>query len=88
MNARVCVPRSDRFINTTAEGIVQAKTGTMTGVNSLSGYVDHSLAADLRASTFPLTLFSIIVNDATVTSTAVRPIIDAIVVLLSQLSQC
>ena len=69
-----------RFQNTPAEGIVQAKTGTMTGVVSLSGYVNNSKYEPL--------VFSIIVNQSEQKAKALREGVDEIVVLLTQLQRC
>jgi serine-type D-Ala-D-Ala carboxypeptidase/endopeptidase (penicillin-binding protein 4) len=69
-----------RFQNTPAEGIVQAKTGTMTGVVSLSGYVNSSKYEPL--------VFSIIVNQSEQKAKALREGVDEIVVLLTQLQRC
>lgn len=69
-----------RFQNTSAEGIVQAKTGTLTGVVSLSGYINSPKYEPL--------VFSIIVNQSDQPTTAVRQVIDEVVVLLTQLQRC
>ena len=69
-----------RFQNTSAEGIVQAKTGTLTGVVSLSGY--------MNAPKYEPLVFSIIVNQSEQPATVVRQAIDEIVVLLTQLQRC
>jgi serine-type D-Ala-D-Ala carboxypeptidase/endopeptidase (penicillin-binding protein 4) len=69
-----------RFQNTSAEGIVQAKTGTLTGVVSLSGYVN--------APKYEPLVFSIIVNQSEQSATVVRQAIDEVVVLLTQLQRC
>jgi serine-type D-Ala-D-Ala carboxypeptidase/endopeptidase (penicillin-binding protein 4) len=69
-----------RFQNTPAEGIVQAKTGTVTGVVSLSGYVNSSKYEPL--------VFSIIVNQSKQKAKALRLGVDEIVVLLTQLQRC
>ncbi|MHC5831228.1 MAG: D-alanyl-D-alanine carboxypeptidase, partial [Nostoc sp.] len=69
-----------RFQDTSAEGIVQAKTGTLTGVVSLSGY--------LNAPKYEPLVFSIIVNQSEQPTTVVRQAIDEIVVLLTQLQRC
>lgn len=69
---------SNRFVGTPAQGIVQAKTGSMTGVNTLSGYIDAS-------SNFPQIVFSILTNFSDKSSSTVRPGIDDIVLLLTQL---
>ncbi|MFM8004855.1 MAG: D-alanyl-D-alanine carboxypeptidase/D-alanyl-D-alanine-endopeptidase, partial [Dolichospermum sp.] len=70
----------NRFLNTTAAGIVQGKTGSMTGVSALSGYVNS-------ANYEPL-VFSIMVNQSEQPSRIVRTAIDEIVVLLAQLKRC
>ena len=70
----------NRFQNTPAEGIVQAKTGTVTGVVSLSGYVNSSKYEPL--------VFSIIVNQSEQKAKALREGVDEIVVLLTQLQRC
>ncbi len=69
-----------RFLNTPAEGIVQAKTGTVTGVVSLSGYVNTPKYEPL--------VFSIIVNQSEQKAKALREGVDEIVVLLTQLQHC
>ncbi|AUB37242.1 dacB, D-alanyl-D-alanine carboxypeptidase [Nostoc flagelliforme CCNUN1] len=69
-----------RFQNTSAEGIVQAKTGTLTGAISLSGY--------MNAPKYEPLVFSIIVNQSEQPATVVRQAIDEIVVFLTQLQRC
>ncbi|MEH2213692.1 D-alanyl-D-alanine carboxypeptidase/D-alanyl-D-alanine endopeptidase [Nostoc sp.] len=69
-----------RFQGTPAEGIVQAKTGTLTGVVSLSGYVN--------APKYEPLVFSIIVNQSNQSATVIRQAIDEVVVLLTQLQHC
>ena len=68
-----------RFRSTPAEGIVSAKTGTVSGIVSLSGYVN--------VPEQPL-VFSIIVNQSDQSAQVMRQAIDEIVVLLSQLRRC
>ncbi|HEY9853220.1 MAG TPA: D-alanyl-D-alanine carboxypeptidase/D-alanyl-D-alanine-endopeptidase [Leptolyngbyaceae cyanobacterium] len=70
----------NRFKNTSAQRIVQAKTGTMTGVSSLSGYVD--------APNYERLVFSIMVNQSDQPVRIVREGIDEIVVLLTRLRRC
>ncbi|MEH2063954.1 MAG: D-alanyl-D-alanine carboxypeptidase/D-alanyl-D-alanine-endopeptidase [Nostoc sp.] len=70
----------NRFQDTPAEGIVQAKTGTLTGVVSLSGY--------MNAPKYEPLVFSIIVNQSDQSATVVRQAIDEVVVLLTQLQRC
>ncbi|MBW4446253.1 MAG: D-alanyl-D-alanine carboxypeptidase/D-alanyl-D-alanine-endopeptidase [Spirirestis rafaelensis WJT71-NPBG6] len=70
----------NRFKNTPAEGIVQAKTGTVTGVVSLSGY--------LNTPKYEPLVFSIIVNQSEQKAKALREGVDEIVVLLTQLQRC
>ncbi|MDZ8135259.1 MAG: D-alanyl-D-alanine carboxypeptidase/D-alanyl-D-alanine-endopeptidase [Nostoc sp. DedQUE04] len=69
-----------RFQSTSAEGIVQAKTGTLTGVVSLSGY--------MNAPKYEPLVFSIIVNQSNQSATVIRQAIDEVVVLLTQLQHC
>lgn len=66
-----------RFLDTPAQGIVQGKTGTLTGVAALSGYVSPRQFVPL--------VFSVIVNQSTKDA---RPAIDEIIVMLARLSPC
>lgn len=70
----------NRFQNTPAEGIVQAKTGTMSSVVALSGY--------LNAPNYKPLVFSIIVNQSDLSATEIRKDIDEIVLLLTRLHRC
>ncbi len=69
-----------RFRGTPAEGIVQAKTGTLTGAVSLSGYVNGAKYEPL--------VFSIMVNQSEQSVSVLRQAIDEVVVLLTQLQRC
>ena len=70
----------NRFRGTLAEGIVQAKTGTLSGAVSLSGYVN--------APQYEPLVFSILVNQSEQPASVLRQAIDEIVVLLTQLQRC
>ncbi|MCX7594779.1 MAG: D-alanyl-D-alanine carboxypeptidase/D-alanyl-D-alanine-endopeptidase [Fischerella sp.] len=70
----------NRFQNTPAAGIVQAKTGTMRSVVTLSGYVN--------APSYSPLVFSIMVNQTEQPASVVRQAIDEIVVMLAQLQRC
>ncbi|WP_353932848.1 D-alanyl-D-alanine carboxypeptidase/D-alanyl-D-alanine-endopeptidase [Okeanomitos corallinicola TIOX110] len=70
----------NRFLNTSAQGIVQAKTGTMMGVVSLAGYVN--------VPNYEPVVFSIMVNQSAQPASVVRKAMDEIVVLLTQLKRC
>jgi D-alanyl-D-alanine carboxypeptidase/D-alanyl-D-alanine-endopeptidase (penicillin-binding protein 4) len=60
--------------------MVQAKTGSMTGISALSGY--------MNAPNYEPLVFSIIVNQSEQPGKVMRTAIDEIVVLLSELKQC
>jgi D-alanyl-D-alanine carboxypeptidase/D-alanyl-D-alanine-endopeptidase (penicillin-binding protein 4) len=70
----------DRFHDSPAQGIVQAKTGTMSGVVALSGYLD--------APNYEPLVFSIIVNQSDQPAATIRQAIDEIVLLLTRLHRC
>ncbi|MGB3532323.1 MAG: D-alanyl-D-alanine carboxypeptidase/D-alanyl-D-alanine-endopeptidase [Microcoleaceae cyanobacterium] len=70
----------NRFLNTAAANIVQAKTGTLSGVNALAGYINPPHYS-------PLT-FSIMLNQSQVSSRDSRQMIDRIVLLLTRLQPC
>ncbi|MTJ15706.1 MULTISPECIES: D-alanyl-D-alanine carboxypeptidase/D-alanyl-D-alanine-endopeptidase [unclassified Dolichospermum] len=70
----------NRFLNTAAAGIVQAKTGSMTGISALSGY--------MNAPNYEPLVFSIMVNQSEQPGKVMRTAIDEIVVLLSELKRC
>jgi len=69
---------ANRFVGTPGQGKVHAKTGTMTGVDALSGYVDNVH--------FDALVFSIIVNTCQLHASSVRSGIDAVVNLLVELN--
>ena len=70
---------TNRMGNTSAAGIVSAKTGTLQGAVALSGYIN--------APNYSPLVFSIIVNSDDSAST-LRGTIDEMVVLLSSLKNC
>lgn len=70
----------NRFNNTSAQGIVQAKTGTLTGVSALSGYID--------IPNFEPVAFSLIVNQSDLSARDLREAIDEIVLVLTRLKRC
>lgn len=71
---------SNRFEDTALEGKLQAKTGTLTGVSALSGYLDSSDDQPL--------VFSIFVNHSQLSASQQRELIDEMVLLLSRLEHC
>jgi len=71
---------SRRFRNSFAEGNVQAKTGTISGVSGLAGYV--------KPVNFEPLVFSIIVNQSDLETKDLRTAIDEIVLLFTQLKSC
>lgn len=70
----------NRFRDSAAQGIVQAKTGTMSGIVALSGYLD--------APNYEPLVFSIIVNQSEKPAATIRQAIDEIVLLLVKLRRC
>jgi D-alanyl-D-alanine carboxypeptidase/D-alanyl-D-alanine-endopeptidase (penicillin-binding protein 4) len=70
----------NRFRNTPAEGIVEAKTGTLSGAISLSGYINPLQYEPM--------VFSIMVNQSEQPASVLRQAIDEIVILLAQLQRC
>ncbi|MFM9266805.1 D-alanyl-D-alanine carboxypeptidase/D-alanyl-D-alanine-endopeptidase [Tychonema sp. BBK16] len=69
----------NRFI-TPNRVILQAKTGTLSGVAALSGYVE--------VPNYEPLVFSIMVNQSDLSAPKVRSAIDEIVLLLNRLSRC
>ncbi|MEL6928577.1 MAG: D-alanyl-D-alanine carboxypeptidase/D-alanyl-D-alanine-endopeptidase, partial [Cyanobacteria bacterium J06600_6] len=69
-----------RFSNTQIQNNLWGKTGTLTGVGALSGYLNTS-------SGLPL-VFSIIVNNSELKSRNLRSAIDEIVTIVNYLERC
>ncbi|MBF2065125.1 MAG: D-alanyl-D-alanine carboxypeptidase/D-alanyl-D-alanine-endopeptidase [Calothrix sp. C42_A2020_038] len=69
-----------RFRGTPAEGIVVAKTGTVGGVVSLSGYISTPNYEPL--------VFSVIVNQTEQPARVLRQAVDEMVVTMTQLKRC
>lgn len=70
----------NRFRDTSAQGIVRAKTGTLRGVRALSGYMTHPTQGDL--------VFSILVNQPGQSGWTMLNAIDQIVVAVSETDTC
>jgi serine-type D-Ala-D-Ala carboxypeptidase/endopeptidase (penicillin-binding protein 4) len=70
----------NRFKGTPAQGIVFAKTGSMTGIIGLSGYLNPPQSSPL--------VFSIIVDRHDRSTSAMSKIIDEVVIVLAKLKQC
>ena len=70
----------NRFKETIIEGKIQAKTGTLSGTSSLSGYITPPNYTPLA--------FSIIVNQSNLPASQLRQFIDEIVINLGKLKQC
>lgn len=70
----------DRFRNTVAQGRVQAKTGTISGVVALSGYATPPNYSPL--------VFSILANSSTASAATLRRATDDMVLTLMQLRRC
>jgi len=70
----------NRMKQTSVQGIVHAKTGTLSGVRALSGYLDHRQHGIL--------VFSILANNSSQSGTALVRAIDEIVLLLNMDSTC
>lgn len=70
----------NRFQNTSAQGRVRAKTGTLRGVRALSGYLDHP--------DYGTVIFSILVNQPNQSGTTMLGAIDQVVLTLLEVSRC
>ncbi|NEO48385.1 MAG: D-alanyl-D-alanine carboxypeptidase/D-alanyl-D-alanine-endopeptidase, partial [Moorea sp. SIO4A3] len=78
--AEVSGTLGDRFRDTAAVGKLQAKTGTLSGVSALSGYLD--------IPNYQTLVFSILVNQSDQSVTTLYRAIDEIVLLLTRLGYC
>ena len=70
----------NRLKGTLAQGIVQAKTGSMSSTITLSGYINPPKYAPL--------VFSIMLNQHDTSTSKMSKVIDEIMVLLAKLEQC
>jgi serine-type D-Ala-D-Ala carboxypeptidase/endopeptidase (penicillin-binding protein 4) len=71
---------SERFVNTQVQGRLFAKTGTLKGAATLSGYLESPSRSTL--------VLSILANDPTRSSSILRQTIDKIVVAIAQAESC
>lgn len=79
-NAGVNGSLKNRFLNTNISNNLFAKTGTLSGISALSGYLKNDDYGNL--------VFSILVNQSSSDSATLRRTIDEIVLLLGQLKKC
>jgi D-alanyl-D-alanine carboxypeptidase/D-alanyl-D-alanine-endopeptidase (penicillin-binding protein 4) len=70
----------NRMKQTSVQGLVHAKTGTLTGVRALSGYLDHQEYGTL--------VFSILANSANQSGAALVRAIDEIVITINRNYSC
>ena len=71
---------TNRFKNTSAQGLIQAKTGTLTGAIALSGYA--------HPQNYREVIFSIIINNSNLPPRELQKYIDEIALLLTRLEPC
>ena len=71
-----------RMVGTAAEGRIHAKTGTMSGVSTLSGYLEH---ADPRVGQVT---FSLMANNAPLPTAELQALQDAIAVAVAEARVC
>ena len=71
---------SNRFKNSQAQGLLQAKTGTLTGTIALSGYANPPSYREV--------IFSIMINNSNLPTRELQQYIDAIALLLTRLKSC
>ncbi|BAU63294.1 D-alanyl-D-alanine carboxypeptidase/D-alanyl-D-alanine-endopeptidase [Stanieria sp. NIES-3757] len=71
---------ANRFQNTSVQNHFQGKTGTLSGIAALSGY--------LEVKDYQPLVISIIVNNSNLANSNLRQAIDEIVILLSKLHYC
>ncbi len=69
-----------RFTNSSIAGNLWGKTGTLTGVSTLSGYI--------MEQNNPNIVFSILVNNSELKNQKIRQAIDEIIVITNRLNQC
>jgi serine-type D-Ala-D-Ala carboxypeptidase/endopeptidase (penicillin-binding protein 4) len=69
-----------RFINTSVQNNLWAKTGSLTAVGALAGYLQTQSEYTL--------VFSILVNNSELKNQEIRQVIDEIVVILNRLEKC
>ncbi|MEA5532819.1 D-alanyl-D-alanine carboxypeptidase/D-alanyl-D-alanine-endopeptidase [Crocosphaera sp. XPORK-15E] len=70
----------NRFQDTIIEGRMAAKTGTLSGISSLSGYLEPPNYSPL--------VFSILVNQSNLSPSQLREVIDQIILTLGELKRC
>lgn len=71
---------AERFNNTPVENQLWGKTGSLTGIGALAGYLQTESNATL--------IVSILVNNSELKSKKIRQVIDEIVMIISRLEQC
>lgn len=71
---------ANRFKGTSAAGLLQGKTGTITGVVSLAGYV--------KPNEYDEIAFTIMINNGNLPSRDLRSFVEAIALLLASLKSC
>jgi D-alanyl-D-alanine carboxypeptidase/D-alanyl-D-alanine-endopeptidase (penicillin-binding protein 4) len=71
---------TNRFKNTSAQGLIQAKTGTLAGTIALSGYANSQNYREV--------IFSIIINNSNLPLKELQQYTDAIALLLTHLDTC
>jgi D-alanyl-D-alanine carboxypeptidase/D-alanyl-D-alanine-endopeptidase (penicillin-binding protein 4) len=79
-NANIDGSLKNRFKNTDTQGLIQAKTGTLTGVITLSGYA--------RPKNYREVIFSIMINNSNLSNRETQQYVDAIALTLTSLEGC